>query len=109
MRTHCHAYVAKSSINGFGVFAARSLSVGSFIEVGITIPVSFDSIDVYRLAWTDDMDCIATGCLLMYNHSDEPNVSLVRDIENRTITVVALRDIVKDEELTFRYACGPWW
>ena len=46
----------------------------------------------------------------MYNHSPDPNSRMDRKVEDRVVEFVALRDIAKDEEITFRYLCGgPWF
>ena len=44
----------------------------------------------------------------LYNHSDTPNLKMVRCHDNDTIELVALRDIAQDEELCWKYSC-TWW
>jgi hypothetical protein len=50
---------------------------------------------------------IVGGLGHFYNHSDTPNVELLRG--DSDFLVRALRDIDSGEELTHKYLCDPWW
>lgn len=100
---------------GRGVVAKRKIKKGALVEV---CPILFvfrgfgktpDQLDQFELAWTPRKVAMAGGYAHFYNHSDTPNVLFERDLLHERITVIALRDIKKGEELCHRYACKPWW
>lgn len=123
-------YIADSIIHGRGVFAEDYYYQGEVVETCVAIPFEYhecpadfpglmwleqpivpvpDGLANYQLYWTDTHDAVATGCALMYNHSDDPNVEFVNDYEKNLIYVKALRFIQKDDELVKKYKCGKWW
>ena len=66
----------------------------------------------YLLYWSDatGRECAMGGGLLMfYNHSDAPNVEFHDGPDPETMSVIALRDIADDEELTYDYGVPLWF
>lgn len=109
--------VVNASI-GMGVFAEAPFSQGDLVEACRALPfhnakVSDSVLYDHRLAWTEEEDCVGTGFAMLYNHSDDPNCAMVRmpshgDVPDM-LCVVALRDIARNEHLTIKYKCAPWW
>lgn len=109
-----------SEEKGRGVFALRDIKKGEVIEVAPVVPVSKDAVtqegeapDGYLLEWDGNYEneeyCMPLGYIMMYNHSDEPNLHLDQDFDNYTMTATALRDVKKGEELCWDYGCDKWW
>jgi SET domain-containing protein len=46
---------------------------------------------------------------MLFYHSDQPNAQVLREIGQQRITFIALRVIEAGEEITFLYACHPWF
>jgi SET domain-containing protein len=107
---HCGA-------RGRGVFARRRIGVGEVIERAPVIVVPGDQWDRveptvffdYTFTWGPEGDdaAIALGNGSLYNHSYTPNARYVRRLADRTLEVVALRDIEPGEEVTFNYNGDP--
>lgn len=90
-------YVKSSAIHGQGLFARQFIPEGTLIGVIEGVPANDDGIYVL---WIDDDRAIQVTNELKYiNHSDAPNAAYYDDL-----TVVALRDILPDEEITHNYA-----
>ncbi len=114
------AWMEISEEKGRGVFALRDFKKGEVIEVAPVVPVSKDSVvqngdapDGYLLEWDgnyeDEEYCMPLGYIMMYNHSDEPNLHLDQDFDKYTMTATAMRDIKKGEEICWNYGCDKWW
>jgi len=88
--------VADSVIHGKGLFAAESIPAHSIIgnlEGKETLQ------DGIHVLWLDNLTGFEVSCDLKYiNHSDTPNACYYDDL-----SVVALRDINIDEEITHNY------
>ena len=92
--------VLESAIHGKGLFAHKKISAGTILGTCETEPT--DEISDYTL-WIGDDETVDVVCPLKYiNHSKSPNVAYYDDL-----TVVALKDISKGEELTHDY--GSEW
>ena len=50
----------------------------------------------------------ASGCATFYNTSLTPNTKMIRDFDNNTFTIHALKDISMHEELTHTYKSLEW-
>ncbi len=105
-------YIGKCKY-GYGVFAKDNYKKGEILETGIMMRmVNTDGNENPHLfTWSDDRTVWASGsgCLPFYNHaSGEPNIKKVGDLKNDIMTVVAVRDIVKDEELVSKYYSANW-
>lgn len=109
-----------SEDKGRGVFALRDIKKGEVIEMAPVVPVAASAIpeeggapDGYLFDWDEDTEgeehCMPLGYLMLYNHSDSPNMDMESDLAEYTITVKASRDIKTGEELTWNYACDIWF
>ncbi|MES2176785.1 MAG: SET domain-containing protein-lysine N-methyltransferase [Gemmatimonadota bacterium] len=107
---------------GRGVVALRDVAAGTEVERSPVIIVPADDLidrsplhtqfDQYLLYWGDEPGQeLAMGCglLMIYNHSDEPNVEFVNGPEPYSMSVIALRDIGAGEELTYDYGVPLWF
>ncbi len=109
-----------SEDKGRGVFALRDFKKGEVLETAPVIVVSKENVvesgeapDGYLLDWDPETEgeehCMPLGYVMMYNHSDTPNIALENDMEEYYMTVSALRDIKKGEELCWNYSCELWF
>lgn len=101
-------YIRESCIQGKGVFAARPFKKGEIIFIGkgrhleFVIRTPKDSrigprrIGIWRHRW---LESFRDNPLYFINHSCNPNTG----IKGR-VMFVALKDIRKDEEITFDYS-----
>lgn len=104
---------------GRGVFARRAFRKGELIEIAPVIPVGADAVpageapDGYLLDWDPDTKgqehAMVLGYVMLYNHSDKPNLDLESDMNKMTVTVRAARDIRTGEELCWNYSCDLWF
>ena len=93
--------VAESEVHGKGLFAAKKIPEGT--ELGICKVRKAKAEGPYVLWLDDKMGSVEVTCDLRYiNHSPDANVSYYDDL-----SVVALRDIRKGEELLHHY--GDEW
>jgi SET domain-containing protein len=109
-----------SEEKGRGVFALRNIQKDEIIEISpvVTVPASSipddgEAPDGYVLDWDPETEgeehAMPLGYIMMYNHSANPNMRLENDMEEYTITAIAIRDIKAGEELTWDYACELWF
>lgn len=94
-------YVNKSNIHGKGLFARIDIPANTVIG-------TLDGISCKRngphVLWLSDTQGFKVSCNLKYiNHADTPNACYYDDL-----TVVALRDIKVDEEITHDYETAEW-
>ena len=97
-------YVADSGIHGKGLFAAKKIKEGDMLGV---LTCKKTKKEGPHVLWVENgknkYDLYKVTCDFKYiNHSSKPNVAYYDDL-----TVVALRDIKPDEELTHYY--GEDW
>jgi len=94
-------YVKKSKIHGMGLFAKKDLPKGQILG---RVEGMRTSRDGPHVLWMEDHKYgFKVRCKLKYiNHSAEPNACYYDDL-----TVVTLRAIKKDEEITHFY--GEEW
>ena len=103
--------VATSNIPnaGRGVFASEDLKKGDVIEFSPVLSVYGSRFEVpndlknmvYRFA--PDKYFIACGTASFYSHANPATAHYVLNQETKTITVVAAKDIKKNEEITISY------
>ena len=94
-------YVAASGIHGKGLFAAISIRRGAIIG-WLTGKSSVN--DGPHVLWISASEGIEVLCDFRYiNHADDPNACYYDDL-----SVVALRDIQPDEEITHNYYSNDW-
>lgn len=99
---HKKLYVKDSSIEGMGLFARRDIKKGEavFIMKGHLITRHLDPQEyVNAVGIKKDIWIYPAYPFEYINHSCNPNLGM-----KGTVTFVALRDIKKDEELTFDYS-----
>jgi hypothetical protein len=96
-----NTYVAVSTIHGKGLFANATISGGAVIGWLEGKPCSNDG---DYILWISERQGIEVLCDLRYiNHSNEPNACYYDDL-----SVVALRDIEPNEEITHNYNSNDW-
>lgn len=100
---------------GRGVIASAPIAKGELIErapVGVysekqTQLLMENKLDTYLWKWNEGDDitlaAVAFGLISLCNHSSYPSCTIEKDLPGRTISLVALRNIAKDEELTLKY------
>ena len=94
-------YVNKSNIHGKGLFARVDIPENTVIGTLDGTPCKKDGPHVL---WLDDTQGIKVTCDLKFiNHADKPNACYYDDL-----TVVALKDIRADEEITHNYETADW-
>lgn len=112
MSVDCSGVYVKKGQHGYGVYAARDFKAGEVVELGImTRMVNVDGNENPHLfTWSDDRTvwAAASGCIPFYNHSDTPNVIKKGDLPNDLMTIYALVDIKKDDELCNTYFSKKW-
>ena len=100
-------YINKSSIgDGDGAFANCDFNENDIIETGIVRVIPIDGHTCpYVFTWSNDFDkfALGSGCSTFYNTSSSPNCKMIRDFENYSFQIIAIRKIKKDEELTHLY------
>lgn len=100
-----------SPVHGDGVFASVDLRAGDIVEVCPVLVVAAPDVeafnttglDHYCYAWVDGAVALALGLGSLYNHSFTPNASFQTDAEANTVTIIALTDIARGDEVTFNY------
>ncbi|MEZ5814730.1 MAG: SET domain-containing protein-lysine N-methyltransferase [Alphaproteobacteria bacterium] len=111
-----------TSGKGRGVFALEDIEEKELVEKSPVVPFPKSEMDLerkyetalgqYQLWWSDEKDkecAIGFGYLMLYNHSENPNIKLVRNYEDKTISVIARRSINIGEELVHQYHSGTWF
>ncbi len=89
-------FVSESPIHGKGLFASKSISADTVIGKLTGRKTQQDGMYVL---WLDNKTGFKVSCDLKYiNHSDRPNACYYDDL-----SVVALRNIKKGEEITHNY------
>ena len=94
-------YTGDSEIHGQGLFARESIHKDDVIGRVQGNPCAGDG--TYVL-WLNEDQAIRVNCNLKYiNHSEQPNACYYDDM-----TVMALRDISQNEEITHNYGAVDW-
>ena len=88
--------IKKSPIDKLGLFATVNIEKGYLFGISHILDTRFDD------------DYIRTPLGGFINHSEEPNCKLVLheepDMERNCIYLIAIKDILKDEEITTSYS-----
>ncbi len=108
-------YVARSRIDGVGVFAARAFDAGDLLEccpVIVCPPpdealVEQTSLRGLYFTWKDDAIALALGFGSLYNHSWQPNAAYEHDYRRRLVVYRAVRPIAPGDEVTINYTGEP--
>lgn len=104
-------YVGPSQIHDRGILAKKTFYPGEIIEVCSVIVIpkeQIKSIDDtvlydYYFFWDHDTAAICLGLGSLYNHSYKPNAEYIKKFEDRTISIVCLKQIRQGEEITVNY------
>jgi uncharacterized protein len=98
---------------GRGVYTRVSIRRGAIVEVAPVIPltgkdwkqIKDSSLETYVFAWgaNEKSNALALGFGGLFNHSDDPNLLFALNLEERSITFRARRDIAASEQLTIDY------
>ena len=104
---------------GRGVFAQRAIREGEIVECAPVVPMAKEDVpedsppDGYVLDWDEDTEgeehALVLGYIMLYNHSNAPNLRFESDLEEYTVTAIASRNIEAGEELTWDYNCELWF
>jgi hypothetical protein len=105
--------VKKSGVAGRGVYALRDFTKGEIIE---TAPSLIDDCKNFQGVLKDyisgtrvkDQCAINMGYFNYYNHSDKNNAKYNTDYDTQSISVMALKDIKKGEEIFVNYGEKYW-
>ena len=116
LKVNCQkVYIKESTFNlSFdGAFAGQDFQMGDLIEEGIARVIDIDGYqNPHVFTWSDEIPnktwAIASGCATFYNTSLTPNTKMIRDFENYSFRIIALKDIAKDDELTHTYKSLSW-
>lgn len=110
----CSKVIVKQSYltdGGLGAFANKDIKEGELVEKGVVRIIDFDgNQNSYVFTWSEDKTkwAFASGCATFYNTSLTPNTKMVRDFDNNTFSIYALKDIEINEELTHTYKSLEW-
>ena len=109
-------YVAISNIHGRGVFAQRSIKIGSTIEECPIIRMKLQEMTVrkhmllnyyaFMIDEQNEYTGIALGYGSLYNHSDSCNAIYYFNKEKELMIFEAIQPIAKYDEITINYL-GP--
>lgn len=100
--------VKKSRINGYGVFAEKTIKKGEIIEECYFILTKGGDKGLEDFYFdAKGKHAFFTGFGSIYNHSDDPNADYYINIKNRLATIKANRTIRKSEEIFVSY--GEEW
>lgn len=110
-------YAAGTKKTGRGVFTKTSIAAGTLIELAPVIVMSgaerklLDQtlLHDYIFEWGEDRGqcAVALGLISMYNHSFQANCEYDMYFEKEAMTVKAVRNIKRGEELFINYN-GDW-
>lgn len=102
-------FVKKSSVEGYGVFAATDIDKDDIIEECYALHVSKRVPDLINYVFTAgaERDALPLGYGAIYNHAVNPNADYLYDIERGIITFKAIKTIKKNEEIFVNY--GSNW
>ncbi|KAI7896207.1 uncharacterized protein EV154DRAFT_258396 [Mucor mucedo] len=118
LKQHCLALELRSDpIKGRGVFTRERLVRNTLVEISPILLFNeeeyashgkYTVLDQYTYCWQGGF-ALALGLGSMFNHDSSPNVGFIRDIPNKLIRYVTLRDIEKEEELCISYGNHLWF
>lgn len=101
MKEDSLVYVKESAIHGLGLFAKKAIESGKVLGKLQGGPTTEDG--PYVLWLDDNNKGFRVNCIFKYiNHNSKPNACYYDDL-----TVVAIKNIRKEEEITHHY--GDEW
>lgn len=101
---------------GRGVFADKRFAPGDTIEVCPILYLTPEEakicaqtmLDNYLFDWESEEDAaIVLGYGSIYNHSYHPNAEYIRDFQNKTMLIKAIKDIAPEDEILVNYNGEP--
>lgn len=97
-----------------GLVAKKKIEAGTIILCDPVAKVRYENVEKsemsqYCFEWDGEYDAIAFGLSELINHSEDANVDIERNREERFILVRAVRSIEKGEEILYRYRCELWF
>jgi hypothetical protein len=109
-------------VRGRGIFTREPIAAASLIDAApvIVIPahecarLDRTVLHDYYFHWDGDPDgvgrgAVALGLVSLCNHAARPRARVVRNIEQRTLDLVAIETIGAGEEITIDYNCPLWF
>lgn len=101
--------VQKSSIHGYGVFAAEDILADETIEECYYIPIKKESMDLESFYFETGSNqlLLALGYGSIYNHAELPNATYYYDPDEDILIFQAARSIKAGEEILVSY--GEKW
>ncbi len=112
-----YLHILPSPDRGRGVFTSSFIAEGTILEVAPVILMTADDrvlldktlLHDYIFEWEASTGscCMALGYVPIYNHSYESNCEYEMDFEGQMIKIIAMRNILKGEELFINYN-GTW-
>jgi uncharacterized protein len=106
-------YIFETENKGRGVFCLQDIHEGDTIELCPLIILPPEELPIihktklhdYYFLWGENHEtcAIALGFGSLYNHDDHSNADFIMDFENKTIDIVALKDIPAGMEITINY------
>lgn len=104
---HC----SRAGKKGRGIFTTRPIRSGEVIEKCEVIffprrevmDMRKTQLEFYYYWWKSGSAVLPLGFGALYNHSKNPNADWINDYRSRRMILVALRTILKDEEITVNY------
>ncbi|MEZ4909961.1 MAG: SET domain-containing protein-lysine N-methyltransferase [Saprospiraceae bacterium] len=106
-------YIKEIAGMGRGVFSKVPIIKGFIIEIcpviiipKIEVPIIHKTLlHDYYFSWGENMDlaAIALGYGSLYNHSVHANADFLLDFGEKTIEIMAIKDILPDTEITINY------
>ena len=103
--------VKKTDTKGLGAFASITILNGELVEKGVIRRIDIDgNHNPYIFTWSDDKSIwgFGSGCATFYNTSLDPNTKMIRNFDDDTFEIYAIRDISNGEELTHKYRSLGW-
>ena len=100
-------YISKSDIHGYGVFATEDIKTDDIIIQYPCIPIQSRRPippEIATYLFGDKTGIVAVfGNASYINSSKEPNVKHKIDLEKNTIFIIAIKDILQNQEITLNY------
>jgi uncharacterized protein len=109
--------IESSPKRGRGVFTTKNISKGTVIEISPVIVLTEKERKTiektllfhYVFEWGNDKKkaCVALGYVSMYNHSYDANCEYEMEFGKKLMTIKAVKNIKKGEELFINYNAKP--
>jgi hypothetical protein len=109
-------FIDDAGKKGRGVFTKKAIPAETLVETAPVIVLNPEDrtkiedtgLYYYIFEWGDDTDhgAVGLGYVSMYNHESPSNCEYLMDYEEKTISIVTMREIAAGEELTINYSAG---